>query len=145
MSNPIPPQPAAVTWSRRVLLLLALLFTLGAFGQFFLVGLSMFDDASRWRDHETLGHAIGLLPWVMWIPALLGRTGQRMVVACVALFISFELQYAFIEVDNGVVNALHPLNGAWLLVLSSWISLRTLALVRGPAPTTQERHEGVMA
>lgn len=122
---------ALVTAARVVLLVLAGLFAVGAFGQFFLVGLSMFDDASRWRDHERLGHMIGLLTWVMWIPALAGRTGRGLIVACVVLFLSFEAQYGFIEASNSRLNALHPLNGAFLLVLGSWIALRALAAVRG--------------
>ena len=119
-----------ITGSRWVLLILAALFTLGAFGQFFLVGVSFFDDAARWKDHETLGHIIGIVPWVMWIPAVLGRAGRRLILATVALFVLFEAQYAFINVDNTMMRALHPLNGSILLVLGWWISQRSLRLVR---------------
>lgn len=128
--SPIP--SGRISWSRRILVLLAALFTLGAFAQFFLVGVSFFDDASRWEDHATLGHNLGLLPWVMWIPAVFGKAGGRIIVATILLFFLFEMQYAFIEIDNSMVNALHPLNGSMLLVLSFWITLRSVGLNHQP-------------
>lgn len=115
--------------SRWILLIIAALFTLGAFGQFFLVGLSFFDDATRWKDHETLGHIVGLLPWVMWIPAVLGKTG-RLIGGTLLLFVLFEAQYAFINVESTVAQAFHPLNGSVLLVFGFWITTRSLTLVR---------------
>ncbi len=135
------PRPGVVTWSRRVLVLLAALFTLGAFTQFFLVGLSFFDDAARWNDHATLGHILGVLPYVMWIPAVLGKTGRGMIIATIVLFVSFMLQYVFIEVDSSMVNAFHPLNGSFLLVLSWWITMRTKDSLRQPSETTPARSE----
>lgn len=140
-----------VTGSRWVLTILATLFTLGAFTQFFLVGVSFFDDAARWNDHATVGHTIGLLPWVMWIPALLGKTGRGMIIATVLLFILFEAQYAFINVDNTIAQAFHPLNGSVLLVLGWSITQRSVALLRGElrdarvepdAPGAPDRLEG---
>lgn len=133
-----------VTGSRWALAILAGLFTLGALGQFFLVGVSFFDDASRWTDHASLGHAIGVLPWAMWIPAVTGRTGGGMIGATILLFILFEAQYAFIEIENTMVNALHPLNGSILLVLGFWITQRSLGALRipqaRPASTMGEEH-----
>lgn len=126
------PRTGTISWSRRILVLLAGLFTLGAFAQFFLVGVSFFDDAARWQDHATLGHNLGLLPWVMWIPAVLGKAGARIIIGTFLLFFLFEMQYAFIEIDNSMVNALHPLNGSMLLVLSFWITLRSVGLLRHP-------------
>ncbi len=99
-SHSTQPRSGLVTGSRWALAILAALFTLGALGQFFLVGMSMFEDAARWQDHETLGHTIGLLPYVMWIPAVLGRTGARVIVATVLLYVLFMAQYAFINVDS---------------------------------------------
>jgi hypothetical protein len=122
-----------VTGSRWALAILAALFTLGAFGQFFLVGLSFFDDAARWKDHAELGHIIGLLPWLMWIPAVIGKTGPRLIGASILLFLLFEAQYALINVDNTVANAFHPLNGSVLLVLGFWITQRAVASLRQPA------------
>lgn len=119
-----------VTGTRWVLLILAVLFTLGAFAQFFLVGVSFFDDASRWNDHATFGAFLGLLTYLLWIPAVLGRTGPRVLIATVALLILYGAQHAFIGIDNTMVNALHPLNGSILLVLGWWVTQRSLGLVR---------------
>lgn len=119
-----------IAGARWTLASLALLFTIGAFAQFFLVGLGMFDDGARWSDHATLGHIIGMLPWAMWIPAVLGKTGRGMIVATVLLFILFEAQYAFINVDSTIANAFHPLNGSLLLVLGAWITQRSFGLTR---------------
>jgi hypothetical protein len=128
----------AIAGARWALAGVSLLFVLGAFGQFFLVGLSFFDDATRWSDHANLGHAIGLLTWVLWIPAVLGKAGRGLVVATLALFILFEAQYGFISAGNGIVNALHPLNGAVLLVLGGWICQRAIALLREPDRSRKE-------
>lgn len=130
-----------VTGARWVLLALVTLFTLGAFTQFFLVGISYFDNPVRWKDHANLGHILGLLPYVMWIPAVLGRTGVRVIIGTLLLFVLFMAQYAFIEIDNSIVNAFHPLNGAVMLVLAFWLVQRTWALVSGerdPASRTEE-------
>lgn len=120
-----------VTGARWVLLALAALFTLGAFAQFFLVGISYFDNPVRWKDHANLGHILGLLPYVMWIPAVLGRTGARVILGTLLLFVLFMAQYAFIEVDNTTMHAFHPLNGAVMLVLAFWLTQRGWTLARG--------------
>lgn len=119
-----------VTGARWVLLALAALFILGAFAQFFLVGVSYFDDPVRWKDHANLGHMLGLLPYVMWIPAVLGRAGTRVILGTLLLFVLFLAQYAFIEIDNTMAHAFHPLNGAVMLVLAFWLTQRGFALVR---------------
>ena len=124
------PRSGLVTGARWALAALAGLFTLGALGQFFLVGMGMFEDAARWKDHETLGHMIGLLPYVMWIPAALGRTGARVILATVLLYVLFMAQYAFINVDSGIANAFHPLNGAVMLMLGAWLTGRAVGLAR---------------
>ncbi len=124
-------QAGLVTGSRWVLLALATLFTLGAFAQFFLVGVSYFDDPVRWKDHTDLGHMLGLLPYVMWIPAVLGRAGTRVIVGTLLLFVLFMAQYAFIEVDSTMMHAFHPLNGSIMLVLAFWLTTRAFALARG--------------
>ena len=107
--------------------MLAALFLIGAFGQFFLVGLSSFDDGEGWSDHASLGHTLGMLTWGMWFPAVLGRAGVRLIGATVALFLLFFAQHAFIDADSTTMQAFHPLNGSVMLVLSFWITQRALA------------------
>ena len=121
-----------IALARWVLLILAGLFTLGALTQFFLVGLSMFEDGSRWEDHKTLGHILGLLPYVIWLPALLGRAGRGVILGALMLYVLFMAQYAFINGGTGTMRALHPLNGTFLLLLGAWITQRAFALVRKP-------------
>jgi hypothetical protein len=125
-----PARSGLVTGTRWALVALAALFTIGAMGQFFLVGLSMFEDGAHWQDHKTLGHVVGLLPYVMWIPALLGKTSRGLLIGTLALFILFWAQYAFINVDNGIAKAMHPLNGTFLLLLGAWIFRTSLAQAR---------------
>jgi hypothetical protein len=121
-----------VTGARWALLALAGLFTLGAFAQFFLVGISYFDNPVRWKDHANLGHALGLLPYVMWIPAVLGRAGTRVILGTLLLFVLFMAQYAFIEVENSIAHAFHPLNGSVMLVLAFWVAQQAWGLARDP-------------
>jgi hypothetical protein len=132
-------QSGLVIGSRWALATLAGLFTLGAFAQFFLVGISFFDDAARWNDHANLGHILGLLPYVMWIPAVLGKVGARLIVASIALLVLFGLQYAFIEADSTIMHAFHPLNGSILLVLGFWVTQRSVGLLRHPATAPRSR------
>ena len=61
---------------------------------------------------------------------MLGRAGIRVIVGTLMLFVLFMAQYAFIEVDNTMMHAFHPLNGAVMLVLAFWLSQRALALAR---------------
>lgn len=128
-----------VMLARWALLILAVLFTAGALAQFFLVGISMFEDGARWNDHKTLGHILGLLPYVMWLPALLGRAGKNVVFGTLMLFVLFMAQYAFINVDSGYAKALHPVNGTVMLMLGHWLVQRSIRLVRAPhLPSGQE-------
>jgi hypothetical protein len=132
-------QSGSISIARWVLATLALLFTAGAFGQFFLVGLSMFDDGSRWQDHKTLGHIIGLIPYVMWIPAVLGKAGRGLVLQTLMLFVLYMAQYGFINADSSIANALHPLNGSLLLVLGVAIARQSIVLARFGATQARGR------
>ncbi len=101
----------------------------------------MFEDGARWEDHKALGHVLGLLPYVLWIPAVLGKAGRGVIFGALMLFILFMSQYAFINVDTGAVRALHPLNGTLLLLLGAWITQRGFALVRIPAGQVAAQRE----
>lgn len=119
-----------VTGARWVLLIFAALFTLGAFTQFFLVGVSYFDDPARWNDHVNVGHIITVFAWLMWAPAILGKTGGHVITGCIALALLYEMQYALLDFSNTMLNALHPLNGSIMLVLGFWVTLRAFGLLR---------------
>jgi hypothetical protein len=135
------PRSGLVSGARWALLALAGLFTLGALAQFFLVGMGMFEDGSRWQDHANLGHVLGLVTYVMWIPAVIGRMGARLIVATIALLVLFGLQYAFMESDSTMMKAFHPLNGSVLLVLGFWVTLRGIGQLRTPSMASGPAHE----
>jgi len=120
--------------SRYATLVLAVVLTAGAMAQFFLAGLSVFDTPSHWPTHATTGSALGALANLVWIPAALGRVGWRLVLGSVLLPVLFVLQHVFPAMDQAAVRALHPLNGAVIFVLSLWLALRTLDLLRRPRP-----------
>lgn len=134
------PRSGLVTGARWALAVLAALFTLGAFFQFFVVGLSFFDTPSLWDDHAAFGHLLGVLTYLMWIPAVLGRAGARLITATILLLVLFGAQYAFIESGSTAVNALHPLNGSFLLVLGFWITMRSIDLLRRPVAAETAPH-----
>ncbi len=116
--------------SRYALLALAAALTAGTMGQFFLAGLSVFDTPRHWSSHATFGSALGVVAYVAWIPAVLGRVGWKLVVGSLLLPVLFTAQHALVAIDQPSVQALHPLNGACVFVLSLWIAVRTLGLVR---------------
>ena len=137
-------EPTRVIVARAIVCGLALVFSIGALTQFFLVGLSMFDDPGHWLDHKNVGHGLGIIARLIWIPALLGRMGRSPTIATIALAIMFEAQYGFIEFDNATVKALHPVNGAVLFALATWITGQTFALLRRAARTTNRREHAVI-
>jgi hypothetical protein len=130
-----------VALARWTLLFLVTLFTLGAMSQFFLVGLGMFEDGARWQDHRTFGYLVGMLTWIIWIPAVLGRAGRGVILGTVMLYFLFQAQYAFIHAGTGTLRALHPLNGTFLLLLGAWTTQRAFGLVRNPAPSAAPHRE----
>lgn len=127
--------PSTRTKTMRIVFLgITLLLSGLALTQFFLVGLSLFESATHWLDHRNVGHVFGLVTYIVWIPAVLGKTGWKLIGASVVLVVMAHLQYAFIGIDSGVVNALHPLNGSLILALSLWMTSRAVASLRATTP-----------
>lgn len=124
------------TLARAIVLLLAVIFVVGALAQFFLAGLSIFDSPSHWSDHETVGHIIGEAAFVAWIPAALGRSGVRLIAGTVLLTLLMTAQYAFVNAGAASIQALHALNGALLFALSLWIAVASLRLLLGARQPT---------
>ncbi len=144
-TSPQRPTVGGLTIAARCLLLLLLvLFTGGAATQFFLAGLSLFDNPSRWADHASLGHILGLIPWILWVPAVVGRAGWRLITGSLVLLVLFMAQYAFIESGDPYAQALHPLNGAVMFALALWMTRRALSLLRR-APRTRTVEEGMVS
>lgn len=57
--------------------------------------------------------------------------GWKLIGASAVLLVIAHLQYAFIGASSGIVNAMHPLNGSLILVLSLWMTGRAVASLRG--------------
>ena len=74
--------------------------------------------------------SLGLVAFVVWIPAALGRVGRRLIVGAGLLPVLFTLQHVFPAMDQAAVRALHPLNGALIFALSLWLMFRLLDLLR---------------
>lgn len=127
------PVGGLVSGSRVILVALALLFVAGAVAQVFLAGLAIFDTAGRWADHTNLGHMLGLLAHLMWIPALVGRVGLRLIIGAVLLAVLFGFQYMFMESGEPYMQALHPVNALALFALALWVGLGAIHLLRRPA------------
>lgn len=104
--------------------------TVMALGQFLLVGVFTFEDPAVRLDHASMGHIFGLITYFAWIPAVLGKMGRRIVTGAVALLVIAHLQYAFIEADSGMVNALHALNGSLILLNCFWLVLAAVGTIR---------------
>ena len=62
--------------------------------------------------------------------AALARAGAGPIIGSIMLIVLFYAQYAFINIDEPVVQALHPVNGTLLLILSFWLASRAFALLR---------------
>ena len=134
--------PGPAPRSRYALLTVAAVLTAGTLGQFFLAGLSVFDTPRHWTSHATFGSVLGLVAYVAWIPAVLGRVGWKLVVGSVLLPVLFTAQHALVVADEPWVQALHPLNGAFLFAISLWMTVRTIGLVRGGRGTPADERRG---
>ena len=115
---------------RFLFLGITVILTTMALLQFFLAGLGMFEAPARWADHANNGHIFGFITYVVWIPAFLGKLGRKLIIGSVVIFVLAHLQYPFMEIDSGIVNALHPLNGSLILVVTVWLTGQAIASVR---------------
>ena len=104
--------------------------TVMALGQFLLVGVFTFEDPAVRLDHANMGHIFGMLTYLVWIPAALGKMGRKIITGSVVLLVIAHLQYAFIEADSGMVNALHALNGSLILLNCFWLVLAASGMIR---------------
>lgn len=144
-----PPLPARRLGRRAqgCLLVLSGVLTVGALGQFFLAGLGVFDAPRHWGSHAIIGSTLGLVTYVVWIPAALARVGRGPIAGALLLPLLFIAQHAFPQMDQPFLRALHPLNGAVIFALSLWLTGRAAGALRSakPAVARQGLTEGVPA
>jgi hypothetical protein len=123
-------QGGIVRWSRIGLIGASWLYAACIAVQVFLAGLSIFDAASHWSDHTSFGQSIGIVPVLMLLLALVGRTSVVSIILSAAVFLLYGLQYAFANTDNGSVAALHAVNALLMFWLTTIIAQQGLRLVR---------------
>lgn len=122
--------------AHRGLTLVAWLFVVCLFIQFFLAGLGVFDGAVAFLTHRQFGYTFGWLTLVMLILAVVGRMGRRMISLTALILVLFALQSVFVAVraDYPAIAALHPVNGVVLLLVAITVARSTRAIrpSRGP-------------
>ena len=104
----------------RAFLVVSSLFIVCILVQVFLAGLGVFERAGAFLTHRDFGYAFGWLALVMLVLALVGHFPRRQVVLVLAIILAFALQSVFVGLRSAAptVAALHPLNGALILLLA---------------------------
>ena len=129
-SSTIPATSRLIAWSRSALVTLAFLLFAGIMTKLLASGSTPFGWSDHWSEHEGFGLLLHALASTLWIPALLGRVGPRVIVATVLVALSFPAGDETISLIRALM----------LVALPLWIGLRTLDQVRtasgsqAPAP-----------
>jgi len=121
--------------ARVAYLLVAWLFVVCVVVQFFLAGLGVFESGARFETHRDFGYLFGWLAFFLPILALLARLPRRQFVGgSLLVLVLFFMQSVFVALRASVpiVAALHPLNGALILILGVVLAMRARRYV--PAP-----------
>jgi mercuric ion transport protein len=121
--------------ARTAYLVVAWVFVACVVIQFFLAGLGVFDEPAQFETHRNFGYTFGFLVLVLLVLALIGRQPRRQFLGgTLLLVLLFALQSIFVGMreSNPTVAALHPLNGALILILSLVLATRSRQFV--PAP-----------
>jgi cytochrome b561 len=118
----------------------AWLFVGCVIAQFFLAGLAVFDDLAIFATHRDFGYAFSLLTVVGLVLSLVTRAGRWLASAWALLFGLFMLQSVFVLMreTNPAIAALHPVNGAVILVIALLVARRSTRLIE-PAAAIEPR------
>ena len=97
-----------MTWTRPAYMGLAWLFMLCVLLQFFFAGLFVLGGESI-DLHEAMGYMVlHLIPILMFVVAIIGKMGRKMIGLTFLLFALVFIQPIFVEEDlDGVIRALH--------------------------------------
>lgn len=100
--------------------ILAWITLIGVALQFYWAGLALFDSASAWELHISLGHTLGGPLILLLITGLVGRLGRRTIGLTVLLFALYVLQIMLpgLRGNAPLVAALHPINALAVLGMS---------------------------
>lgn len=122
---------SAAVWAAR-------LVPVAIAAQFLLAGLGLFDDAAAWAWHGALGFGLIVPIGIVLVASLINETAQPWRGRAGILSCLYILQPVLIiagqETGSGLLQALHPFNGALLLAASLW-----LAATAQPARTSPRK------
>jgi len=116
----------------KVFAYLTALLVLGIVVQFFLAGFGVFDIAGhndlekvgQLDPHRALAHILALVAILMFIAALVARTGKAKIWVSLSLVVLIELVQALLASggeDHHWLGGLHALDGLIILGLAGWM------------------------
>ena len=125
--------PAAATGWRRAAgiayLVIAALFIVSVFVQFFLAGLGTFG-AESFEAHKDFAGVFHLFALLLLILALLVRRNRADLILVIALFVLTTIQFSLPEADDGYVAALHVLNALIIYTVAFHLLQRAIRTMR---------------
>src|SRR5688572_19339361 len=125
--------PAAATGWRRAAgigyLVIAALFIVSVFVQFFLAGLGAFG-AESYEAHKDFAGVFHLFALLLVILALLVRRNRADLILVIALFVLTTIQFSLPEADDGYVAALHVLNALIIYTVAFHVLQRAIRTMR---------------
>jgi Family of unknown function (DUF6220) len=125
--------PSAATGWRRAAgiayVVLAVLFILSVFVQFFLAGLGTFG-AESFEAHKDFAGVFHLFALLLVVVALLVRRNRVDLTLVIALFVLTTVQFSLPEASDGYVQALHVLNALIIYTLAYHVMQRSFKSVR---------------
>jgi hypothetical protein len=131
MSETTPQVTGARAAADTVFAYLAALLVLGIIVQFFLAGLGVFgidgkdlDKATSLDPHRALGHILAGIAILMFIAALVARTGKTKIWVSIVIALLAELVQSALAgggEDHHWLGGLHALDGVIILGLAGWM------------------------
>lgn len=125
--------PGAATGWRRAAgiayVVIAALFILSVFVQFFLAGLGVFG-AESFEAHKDFAGVFHLFALLLVILALLVRRNRVDLILVVTLFALNTIQFSLPEADDGYVAALHVLNALVIYTVAFHVLQRAIRSMR---------------
>jgi hypothetical protein len=120
-------RPAGIAY-----LVIAALFILSVFVQFFLAGLGVFG-AESFEAHKDFAGIFHLLALLLVILALLVRRNRVDLILVITLFVITTIQFSLSEANDGWVQALHVLNALIIYTVAYHVLQRGIRSLRAAA------------